>query len=126
MLKGKDIYTGQYIWYGGETSMSAWSCPARIIDVDSNSRTFRVVSLDDMKEQSQLYNFDITERTPDSRKSMRLVNKLEVEEYLRKRRVNLDVQIIELEMKVKKLQETKRKFSSEIDKVCATSSVDPY
>lgn len=68
LLPEHAIKDGAIIWYSGRTSLWGWDCPAEIIAV--KDRTFRVISLDDCKEQKQVYDFDVGEHTPDSRKSM--------------------------------------------------------
>ena len=70
LLPEEAIFEGSLIYYEGRTSMWEWSCPAVIIDVNNEKRTFRVISLDDMREQKQEYDFDVREHTPDSRCSM--------------------------------------------------------
>lgn len=67
------IQVGNYIWYGGRTSQFGWDCPAEIYRVLHAERIFFVKSLDDMREQSQPYSFEIGEHSPDSRKSMRAI-----------------------------------------------------
>lgn len=84
-LRAKDIVVGQLIWYEGYNSVGAWSCPAKIIRVDAEKRTFRVLAFDDMQEGESDYPFDLKD-APLNRRIMRLVGKEYVAEYVRRRR----------------------------------------
>lgn len=75
------IKVGNFLWYGGTTSMSGWSCPAKIVTVKDGE--FTVMSLDDMKVQSQTYRIVMGEYEPESRKSMRAITKEEAHDYMR-------------------------------------------
>lgn len=84
-LPESHIQPGNYIWYGGQTSMFGWDCPAMIMVVDQVTRTFTVMSLDDLKHQSQVYTFDILEHSPASRRSMRAITREEAAQYIHER-----------------------------------------
>ena len=79
-VQTKDVGVGTLIWYHGRTSLGQWNCPAVICRVRGSA--FYVMSLDDMREQSQDYWTEITEHTPDSRRNMRLASVAEVDAYL--------------------------------------------
>ncbi len=83
-LVREDIKVGAFIWYSGMTSVSGWNCPAVITKVDEEKQVFYVMSLDDMEEQSQPYDFELTKFSPTSRESMRLATLDEVDNYLGK------------------------------------------
>ena len=80
-LQAKDIAVGTLIWYSGFTSLSSWDCPAIIYSLNSEGR-FLVMSLDDMKKQTQEYDLEVGEYSPTSRKTMRLASVAEVDAYL--------------------------------------------
>lgn len=94
-LPTEHIVVGNYIWYGGETSMMGWNCPAKIIKVEDGH--FWVMSLDDMKEQSQSYRITMCEHEPESRKSMRATSKDDAHEYMRKVLANARKRLIDIE-----------------------------
>ena len=70
------------IWYHGRMSLGSWNCPAIVTDVDKKKRLFHVMSLDDFEKQPQDYEFDLTEYSPESRRSMRPASNAEVRQYL--------------------------------------------
>jgi hypothetical protein len=82
-LPESHIKEGNFVWYSGATHIGSWSCPAKIIDVDDGKRTFMVQSLDDMREQKQIYSFDLTADAPDSRLYMQPVHPETVKDYLK-------------------------------------------
>ena len=79
-LPVEHIVVGNFIWYGGNTSMFGWNCPAKIVEIKDGE--FTVMSLDDMKVQSQTYRIVMGDHEPESRKSMRAITKDEAAEYL--------------------------------------------
>ena len=81
-LTEADITQGKFIWYSGRTSVIGWTCPAVITRVDDNAKQFYVMSLDDMLEQTQPYDFELTKHSPTSRLSMRPATLDEVDNYL--------------------------------------------
>lgn len=83
MLNPGQIILDSYIWYSGTTSLLTWSCPAKIVIVNDKARTFQIMSLDDMKVQSQVYSFDIDDYSPQSRRSMKPTTNEKVVAYLR-------------------------------------------
>jgi len=87
------IQEGRLLWYWGFTSVSGWDCPAVITEVDTKNQKFKVRSLDDMKEQRQLYSFICDKGSPTSRKTMRLASKEEVASYLDERQASLKKRI---------------------------------
>lgn len=88
-LTTANITKGTYIWYSGKTATSQWSCPAVITRVDDDAKVFYVKSLDDMMEQSQKYEFEVTKQSSWSRRSMRLATLDEVGVYLDKQEESL-------------------------------------
>jgi hypothetical protein len=84
-LRAKHIKIGRFFWYDGHTSMGSWDCPGVITQVDEKKMRFRIRSLDDMREQDQWYDFDVSEHSPTSRQTMRLVTRKEVRKYLKRR-----------------------------------------
>lgn len=88
-LTAEHVKQGTIIWYSGRTSMGRWSCPAMITRINDGARLFYVTSFDDMLEQSQPYEFDVTERSSDSRKNMRLATLDEAGLYLDKQEESL-------------------------------------
>ena len=89
-LLPEHIQTGRLLWYWGFTSLSEWNCPAVITKVNSAEKKFRVRSLDDMREQREIYDFVCDQNSSTSRKTMRLASKAEVRRYLLKRRTGLE------------------------------------
>lgn len=79
-LPVEHIVVGNFIWYGGNTSMFGWNCPAKIVEIKDGE--FTVMSLDDMKVQSQTYRIVMGDHEPESRKSMRAITKDEAAEYM--------------------------------------------
>ena len=78
-----------FFWYDGITSMSSWSCPAVITQVNRQKKKFRICSLDDFREQGQEYSFEIYDGSPFSRQTMRLVDESVVIDYIQKRHKQL-------------------------------------
>ena len=72
------IKVGNFIWYGGNTSMFGWDCPAKIMTVKNGE--FTVMSLDDMKVQTQTYRIVAGPHEPESRLSMRAITKEEAQD----------------------------------------------
>ncbi|MFZ2769592.1 MAG: hypothetical protein WAZ50_00450 [Minisyncoccia bacterium] len=91
-------------------SVSSWDCPAVITTVKPKDQTFRVRSLDDMKEQSQSYGFDCAVDTTASRASMYLVSKEEVVEYLDDRDKAICDDIRDVERKFKRYKSDLKLF----------------
>jgi hypothetical protein len=83
-LRARHVKVGRFFWYDGHTSISSWSCPGVITQVDDKKKRFRIRSLDDMREQDQWYDFDVNEHSETSRQTMRLVPRKEVRQYLKK------------------------------------------
>lgn len=82
-LQSKDVGVGTLLWYKGFTSRGPWDCPAIIYNVDKNHRTFQVMSLDDMRQQDQVYAPNANLKEPyGSQKNMRLASVAEVDAYL--------------------------------------------
>ena len=83
-IEKKDIGVGTLVWYKGHTSRASWDCPAVMYDVSPMHRNFRLMSLDDMVEQNQVYRLDFSssELSPSSRHNMRLASIAEVDDYL--------------------------------------------
>lgn len=107
------IQVGNFLWYSGETTMFYWDCPAQITKIEGDQ--FWVMSLDDMREQSQSFDFEIGQWAPSSRKSMRPITKEEAWKYLIKRRASvhgrklklqaeLDVKLMELDEQLRKIE----------------------
>lgn len=90
------IAVGNYLWYGGSTSMFGWDCPAKIVKVEDGQ--FWVMSLDDMKVQNQAYRIEMGEHEPESRKSMRAITVEKAQEYMRERMGKARKRLIDLEM----------------------------
>jgi hypothetical protein len=87
-LPEQAIKEGNIIWYSGNTSTFGWDCPAVIIDVNEEARTFRVISLDDCKEQKQVYDFDVDGWTCDSRTSMHVPSDEKLAQALEEEGIN--------------------------------------
>lgn len=85
-LKEEHIEKDRLLWYDGYTSIGGWSCPAIITMVDKKGKRFKVRSLDDMKEQTQWYDFSVKKDSSSSRMTMRLVTNEVVATYLGSRR----------------------------------------
>ena len=81
-LPVEHIKVGNFLWYGGNTSMFGWDCPAKIMTVKDG--VFTVMSLDDMKVQTQTYRIVCGPHEPESRLSMRAITKEEAHAYMRK------------------------------------------
>lgn len=94
-LPVEHIVVGNFIWYGGATSMFAWDCAAKIIKVEDGN--FWVMSLDDMKEQDQSYRIEMGDHEPESRKSMRAITAEKAHEYMRERLGGARKRLIDLE-----------------------------
>ncbi len=119
-LRPEHIKVGRLLWYSGYTSMYSWDCPAIITHVNSKEEVFQVRSLDDMKEQSQLYRFQATEHSPLSRRGMRLSSASEVRGFLREQRSALKQQVA-LD---KKRYDRSRKDLEHFEKVFASLPLD--
>ncbi|OGZ05947.1 MAG: hypothetical protein A2845_04055 [Candidatus Lloydbacteria bacterium RIFCSPHIGHO2_01_FULL_49_22] len=116
-VTAEHVKQGAFIWYSGTTSMSRWSCPAVITRVDNEARLFYVRSFDDMLEQSQAYEFDVTEHSPDSRENMRLATLEEVGVYLDKQEESL-IEHVSMTRRVRKESTlTLHRFREERDKL---------
>ena len=94
-LPVEHIVVGNYLWYGGTTSVSGWNCPAKIVAIENNE--FTVMSLDDMKVQSQTYSIVLGEHEPASRMSMRAITKERAAEYLSERLATNRKHLIDLD-----------------------------
>lgn len=93
-LLAEHIKVGQFFWYHGLTSISGWNCPGVITVVDLKKKRFKIRSLDDMREQNQWYDFELSEHSPSSRQTMRLVPVEKIKEYLDTQRAELNAAII--------------------------------
>lgn len=91
-LLAQHIKVGTYFWYESFTSVGNYSCPGVITRVNHSRRTFRIRSLDDMREQTQEYSFDVGEHSPGSRQTMRLVDEETVRLYLIERKKSLEME----------------------------------
>ncbi len=111
------IKVGALIWYSGRTSQFYWSCPAVITKVYPRRRTFKVRSLDDMREQDQEYNFDPNDGAPDSRLSMRLSNSAEVAAYLKERHVGSKESVTDAERRLASAKAADQLFEDELRKL---------
>lgn len=103
------IVVGNYIWYGGATSMFGWDCPAKIIKVEDGE--FWVMSLDDMKEQSQAYRIEMGEHEPESRLTMRAISADIAHDYMHRGLAEARKRLIDLETDY---QRDKRKVEKQI------------
>ncbi|MDR3548524.1 MAG: hypothetical protein P4M11_09720 [Candidatus Pacebacteria bacterium] len=111
------VKVGTLIWYSGRTSMFEWDCPAVITQVYPRKRTFKVRSLDDMREQDQEYNFDPNDGAPDSRLSMRLSNPAEVAAYLKERHVGSKESVTDAERRLATAKAAHQLFEDELQKL---------
>ncbi len=109
-LPANHIKVGAFIWYSGRTSIGSWDCPAVITRVNSRKRTFRVRSLDDMLEQTQVYDFDISEHTPDSRLTMRPIDPSIAVNYMRSMGEQLANEHASLEQQIEEKAKALAKF----------------
>ena len=89
-LLPEHIKVDTLFWFNGFTSTGGWSCPAIITKVDKRNKRFRIRSLDDMREQDGWYSFSADKDLSGSRKTMRLVDRKEVNAYLDRHRSNLE------------------------------------
>ena len=94
-LPVEHIKVGNFLWYGGTTSMSGWDCPAKIVAVKDGE--FTVMSLDDMKVQNQTYRIVCGPHEPESRKSMRAITETEARNYMSKELAERRIALIRLE-----------------------------
>jgi hypothetical protein len=83
-VQSEDIGVGTLLWYKGFTSQGSWDCPAIIYRTSPKCRNFYVMSLDDMREQHQQYEIDLSDNphSPNSCQNMRLASVAEVDAYL--------------------------------------------
>lgn len=116
-LKPEDIKVGALIWYHGETYMSAWDCPAEIVEVNLEEGWFRVRSLDDLKVQDQKYDFLIDQHTPASRKNMRIPDTDKVVEFLQKQRRGIADAIQEKQDEIVNLQRDLGRFEATLNRI---------
>jgi phosphoenolpyruvate-protein kinase (PTS system EI component) len=96
------IKPGNFIWYSNQ--YSGWDCPAEIVTVDDETRTFTVRSLDDLIVQGQEYDFVVTEHSPESRTSMRAIGPEVAARYLRERATDMQDIVSEIPDRIADLE----------------------
>lgn len=96
------IKPGNFIWYSNQ--YSGWDCPAQIVAVDDETRTFTVRSLDDLVVQGQEYDFVATEHSPESRTSMRAIGPEVAAQYLRHRAADMQDTVSEIPGRIADLE----------------------
>lgn len=109
-LPVEHIKAGNFLWYGGTTSMFGWNCPAKIVEVKNGE--FTVMSLDDMKVQSQTYRVIKGDHEPESRLSMRAITVEEAREYMSK-------ELADRTAALRRLEEKYQRESMEVEAVIA-------
>ncbi len=76
-----DIKEGAFLWVN---SIGGRNFPAHITRIDEKTRTFYIMSLDDMSELSQPFDCDSPPNAPESCTEMRSATPEEVDDYLGK------------------------------------------
>lgn len=91
MVQASELKVGLLVWWTAERSMKAWSCPCVVTYVDVEKNHYRVRSLDDFEETSNL----LIDRGEGGDKSslteMRICTLDEVKIYFRERSAAMDI-----------------------------------
>lgn len=114
MLEKKALKPGALIWWTsrGEAFQADCSCPCVVTHVDKKS--FRVRSLDDFKETSDLRMDDEVDLT--SRREMRPCTIAEVVEFLERRELELEQRVLAANTELQKRERERNEYADKVKK----------
>lgn len=112
MIEPSQLKEGMLVWwtrrsegYGGN-----WDCPCVVIEV--GEKTFKVISLDDLKETRGLQIERDGDLDPSSLTEMHIPTKDEVEDYIQDRVRSLEDMVTDAERKLRDVKKALERYQS--------------